>query len=36
MSGLYRISEEEVNEIKEKFKEIISYSQEIAQTKDDK
>ena len=36
MSGLYRISEEEVNEIKEKFKEIISYSQEIAQPKVDK
>ena len=36
MSGLYRISEEELNEIKEKFKEIISYSQEIAQPKVDK
>ena len=33
---MYRISEEELNEIKEKFKEIISYSQEIAQPKVDK
>ncbi len=33
---MYRINEEELNEIKEKFKEIISYSQEIAQPKVDK
>ena len=36
MSGLYRISEEELNEIKEKFEEIISYSQGINQPKVDK